>query len=73
MYHSLALGSGHTWFVMMSSFVNCILARLVLVFILEYFIGLDGIYIACMIAPAASVPIGIWYERSNRWREETSE
>ena len=71
MYHSLALGAGHTWFVLMSSFVNCILARLVLVFILNHFIELTGIYIACMVAPASSVPIGFWYERSNRWRNKT--
>ena len=69
MYHSLALGAGHTWFVLLSSFVNCILARLVLIFILNHFIGLIGIYIACMAAPASSVPIGFWYERSNRWRK----
>ena len=68
MYHSLALGAGHTWFVLLSSFVNCILARLVLIFILNNLIGLVGIYIACMAAPASSVPIGFWYERSNRWR-----
>jgi len=68
-YHSLALGAGHTWFVLFSSFVNCILARVVLIFILNHFIGLVGIYIACMIAPASSVPIGLWYERSNRWRK----
>ena len=70
MYHALALGAGHTWFVLMSSFVNCILARLVLIFALNHFIGLVGIYIACMVAPSTSVPIGYWYERSNRWRIE---
>ena len=68
MYHALALGSGHTWFVLFSSFVNCILARTVLIFVLNNYIGLDGIYIACMVAPAVSVPIGFWFERSNRWR-----
>jgi len=68
MYHSLALGAGHTWFVLMSSFINCILARLVLIFILNHFIGLVGVYVACMVAPASSVPVGFWYERSNRWR-----
>jgi len=68
MYHSLALGAGHTWFVLMSSFVNCILARLVLIFVLNSLIGLTGIYIACMAAPASSVPIGFWYERSGIWR-----
>lgn len=68
MYHALALGAGHTWFVLLSSFVNCILARLVLIFILNNLIGLTGIYIACMVAPASSVPIGFWYERSGVWR-----
>ena len=68
MYHALALGAGHTWFVLLSSFVNCILARLVLIFVLDRLIGLVGIYIACMVAPASSVPVGYWYERSNRWR-----
>lgn len=68
MYHALALGVGHTWFVLLSSFINCILVRLVLIFILNSFIGLTGIYIACLVAPASSVPIGFWYDRSNRWR-----
>jgi len=70
MYHSLALGAGHTWYVLVSSFTNCIPARLVLIFILNRYFGLDGIYLACMIAPLASVPIGIWYERSNVWRKK---
>ena len=69
MYHSLAIGVGHTWFVLVSSFTNCILVRVVLIFLLNHFIGLTGIYIACMIAPASSIPIGIWYERSGRWRK----
>jgi putative MATE family efflux protein len=67
-YHSIALGSGHTWFVFFSSFTNCILARVVLTLILNYFFGLPGIFWACMIAPFASVPLGLWYERSNRWQ-----
>lgn len=69
LYHSLALGAGHTWFVLISSFTNCILARLVLAFLLEHLLGLTGIYLACMIAPLTSVPLGLWYERSNRWRQ----
>jgi putative MATE family efflux protein len=72
MYHSLALGAGHTWFVLMSSFSNCILARLILAIIFNRIFGLTGIYYACMIAPAVSVPIGLWYERSNRWRKKLS-
>ena len=70
MYHTLALGAGHTWYVLVSSFVNCIPVRLVLIFVLDRYIGLIGIYLACMIAPASSVPIGLWYERSNRWRKK---
>ena len=71
MYHSLALGAGHTWFVLMSSFSNCILARVVLIFVLDHFFGLTGIYLACMVAPIVSIPIGIWYDRSNRWRKNS--
>ena len=67
-YHSLAIGAGHSVFAMISSFVNCILVRVVLAFLLEYMIGLNGVYIACAIAPLSSVPICIWYVRSNKWR-----
>ena len=73
MYHALGLGSGHTWYVMFSSFINSIIVRIPLLFILNHYIGLDGIYIGCMIAPAASIPVGIWYERSNRWRKSRLE
>lgn len=72
-YHTLALGSGHTWFAFFSSFVNCILVRVPLAFILNHFFGLPGLYWACMIAPSSSVPIGLWYERSNRWRRAIAE
>ena len=67
-YHGLMLGSGDTWFVFLSSFINCILARITLGVTFNHFWGLDGVYYACMIAPFTSVPFGLWYERSNRWR-----
>lgn len=67
-YHALAIGAGHTWYVFFSSFSNCILFRLVLAIILNSLYGLTGLYIACMIAPSISVPMGFIYERSNRWR-----
>ena len=57
-YHGFALGAGHTWFVLLSSFVNCILVRVVLVILLDQALGLTGVFLACMIAPASSVPIG---------------
>lgn len=68
MYHSFAIGAGHTWFVLLSSLVNCILVRVVLVVILSRVLGLPGIFLACMIAPAASVPLGMIYVRTNVWR-----
>lgn len=67
-YHGLAVGVGHTWFVFFSSFFNCILARLILAFTFNHFFGLMGLYWACMLAPFVSVPLGFWYERSNRWK-----
>lgn len=67
-YHALAIGAGHTAFAMVSSFVNCILFRVVLAVIFNSFWGLTGVYLACMIAPASSVPLGYFYTRSNAWR-----
>lgn len=70
MYHGFAIGAGHTWFVLLSSFVNCILVRVVLVVILEGFLGLNGIFLACMIAPSASVPLGMIYVKTNVWKKK---
>lgn len=67
-YHGFMTGAGHTMVVMFSSFVNCIPVRIVLVVLLERIYGATGIYLACMIAPFASVPIGFIYARSNIWR-----
>ena len=69
-YHVFAIGAGHTWFVLFSSFVNCILVRVVLVVILEGILGLPGIFLACMVAPAASVPLGMIYVKTNVWRKK---
>jgi putative MATE family efflux protein len=72
-YHALAVGAGHTIFVLISSFTNCILVRLVLAFTLNHFFGITGLYIACMAAPASSVPLGWLYTRSNRWKRSLAE
>ena len=69
-YHGFALGAGHTWFVLLSSFVNCILVRVVLVIRLVQAMGVTGVFLACMIAPASSVPIGICYVKSGIWRKK---
>jgi len=68
-YHALAIGAGHTIFAMGSSFVNCIVVRMILAITLNHFFGLTGLYLACMIAPSASVPLGWLYMRSNIWRK----
>ena len=68
-YHALAIGAGHAIFAMSSSFVNCIVVRMVLAITLNHFFGLSGLYLACMIAPSASVPLGWLYTRSNIWRK----
>ncbi len=67
-YHSLAIGAGHTMFVLFSSVTNSILVRVILAVIFEKSFGLVGIYWACMIGPAASIPLGYFYVKSNIWR-----
>ena len=66
--HSLMTGAGDTWYAFFSSFVNCILFRVPLAFALNHFFGIIGVYLACMVAPGASIPIVLWYDRSGRWR-----
>ena len=72
-YNTLATGCGDTVFVMWNSFVNCIVVRLVLAVLLERFFGIIGVYVACAIAPASSVPIGWWYCRSGKWKKNSLE
>lgn len=67
-YNALAMGAGHTTFVLLSSIMNSIVVRLILALILNHFFGLVGIFWACMIAPASSVPLGYLYERSGIWK-----
>lgn len=67
-FNVLATGSGHTMFVMFNSFLNCIVVRLILAIIFEATIGLTGIYLACLIAPSISVPVGLWFYKSNKWK-----
>lgn len=68
-YHALMLGAGDTWWVFFSSFANCIVFRVILSVTFEHFWGVEGVYAACAIAPSISVPIGMWYTHSNRWRK----
>lgn len=66
--NTLATGSGHTVFIMWNSFLNCIVVRLVLAIVLEHFMGICGVYLACGIAVSSSVPVGWWFCRSGRWK-----
>ena len=70
-YNTLATGSGHTIFIMWNTFLNCIVVRLILAIVLNQFLGVYGVYIACGVAVASSVPVGYWFYRSNRWRIST--
>ncbi|MEA4816266.1 MAG: MATE family efflux transporter [Lachnospiraceae bacterium] len=72
-YHALPTGAGHTWVVFLSSFVNCILVRIVLATLFNRYFGLTGIFVACMIAPSSSIIVGLIYERSNVWRRSLVE
>ena len=72
-YHALMLGAGDTWWVFLSSFANCIVFRVVLSILFERFWGVEGIYVACAIAPCISVPVGMYYTWSNRWRKSLAQ
>ena len=67
-YHSMMIGAGHSTFAMMSSFTNCIIFRVILAITFEKIWGLEGIYIACAIAPFSSVPFGYLYIKSGIWK-----
>ena len=72
-YHSLMLGAGDTWWVLLSSFTNCILFRVILAITLEHFFQIEGVFLACAIAPSISVPVGMYYTHSGRWRKSLTQ
>lgn len=67
-YHAMMIGAGDTWMVLASSFVNCVLFRIILGVWFNSLWGLTGIFVACAIAPASSIPVGWGYLRSGHWR-----
>ncbi len=69
-YNTLAAGCGDTMFVMWNSFVNCIIFRLLLAILFNSLFGIYGVFIACAIAPASSVPIGWFYCRKGYWKKK---
>ncbi len=69
-YNALPMGAGNTLFALASSLLNCIVVRVVLAVILERAMGLPGIFWACAVAPASSVPLGYLYERRANWRRK---
>lgn len=68
-YHSLAIGAGHTYYATFSSFVNCIAARVVLASVFNRFFGITGVYWALMLATSTSVILGFFYVRSGIWEK----
>ncbi|MEG1884514.1 MAG: MATE family efflux transporter, partial [Clostridia bacterium] len=72
-YNALPMAAGHTGFSLFSSLVNCIFVRLILAIILNHIYGLVGVFVACMLAPASSVPLGYIYEKMGRWRKSLAD
>ena len=72
-YNALPTGAGHPLFALFSSLLNTIVVRVVLALILNHTMGLVGIFWACAIAPASSVPLGYIYERTGVWRRSLVE
>jgi putative MATE family efflux protein len=72
-YHSLMLAAGHTYMLLISSFVNCIVFRLILALWFNSAWGIVGVFAACALAPASSIPIGYFYTRSGIWRRTLAE
>ena len=72
-YHAMMIGAGDTWMVLLSSFVNCIPFRIILCVLFHSIWGLTGIFIACAIAPASSIPVGLIYLRSNHWQRSIAQ
>ena len=72
-YNALPTGAGHPMFALLSSLLNCIVVRVVLALILNHTMGLVGIFWACAIAPASSVPLGYVYERTGVWKKSLVE
>ena len=67
--HAMMVGAGDTYMVLISSFVNCIIFRIILSMLFNYFWGITGIFVACAIAPSTSIPVGLLYLRSGHWRK----
>ena len=67
-YQSMMNGAGHTAIAVMNSLTSCIFCRIPLAILFEQVWALDGIFLACAIAPAAAIPVGVLYIRSGRWR-----
>lgn len=71
--HAMMIGAGDTYMVLVSSFVNCILFRVIFCLLFNYFWGITGIFVACAIAPFTSIPVGWIYLRSNHWRKSIAQ
>ncbi len=69
----LMLGAGDTWWVFLSSFANCIVFRVVLSILFERFWGCGGHLCGLCHCSCISVPVGMYYTWSNRWRKSLAQ
>jgi putative MATE family efflux protein len=67
-YQALAVGAGNTVFVMLNTIFGMVAARVVISVILNSVIGLPGVYLGCLIAPVAAIPLSMHYFYSGRWK-----
>ena len=67
-YQSMMNGAGHTMTAAMNSLTSGILCRIPLSIALGHIWGLEGVFLACAVAPAVAIPVGALYIHSGRWR-----
>ncbi len=68
-YQSMMNGSGHTTFAMLNAITSGLFFRVPLAFLFNWLWGLPGVFIACALAPAVPIPLGVYFIRSGKWRK----
>ena len=71
-FNSLTIGIGFTAFALTNSFLDSIIARILLCRILGSSMGLEGIYLGLVLAPICAAVIGCSYFLLGRWRKRPS-
>jgi len=70
-FNSLTIGIGFTAFALINSFLDSVIARILLCRLLSGPLGLEGIYLGLVLAPLCAVALGGGYFLFGRWRERS--